>query len=84
MGGSLEKLIKVCLTDHDVLENSNKYFLFESIQNKEENFTEKEKKKYKKYKGVRKFIEDSVLLRFLFFMILINPFFKEICECKNL
>jgi hypothetical protein len=84
MGGTLEKLIKVSLTDEEALENSNKYFLFESIQKKEENLTEKEKKKSKKYKGVRKFIDDSILLQFLFFMILINPFFKEICECKNL
>ena len=82
MGGSLLIQLKRYVTGEEIFEGSDKYYLFESIQKKDDKILEKEKKKKKKYLNARKFIEDSVLLKFIFLMILINPLFREISECK--
>lgn len=82
MGGSLQNQLKRYLSGEDLFEEGDKYFLFESIQKKDDRLLNKEKKKHKKYLNAREFIKDSILLKFLFLMILINPLFREISDCK--
>ena len=80
MGVSLTNLI----SNYNInLDQSGKYYLFETL-NYQEKKTVNESIYFNKYKYLRKFINDSYLLKFLMMMVMINPFFKFISYCKKI
>ena len=81
MGAILEKLTANFVKE--TLDQSDKYYLFESTLKKPELFNKLDYSIYiKRYKYVRRYINDSLMLKFIMMMVLINPFFKFISFCK--